>query len=546
MGALYPYSLIPVLSVSTLLFFTAVRRGPRGRGLALYCGATALWSATLMMIWVPGLEAIGERMAAVGSFIAATYLHAAYDATRQRDYRLVWLAYAVAAALTAGGVLWPGLLYGPRAMARGPLFWPGMAMAMTAATIPLVALARAYQTAPDRAPLRWLFIAGILSYGGGMSNALLLSTGMPSPFPMLSVLGGLFLTANVIRTLETREERRLLERSLLYAAVAAFLSAGFLFGVMQLVAISPPAGLGQYRLGAFFLLCMAALAFEPLRQHLQEILTRPIASDRTTATDLSRALTAQEARADHAERLAELGALTSAVAHEVRNPLGVMTALAHQLARDGANPDTINALREQIDRASHFVRDLLTYGRPQPLELRSVDLGATAQLAVSSARQGFGPAANAVDIGVSVDGEASAEADQHQILQAFVALIDNALLAVVPNSADTGRIDVRVAAQGSKIRVTFDDNGPGVPDVIAATLFDPFVSGRPRDRAPVAPGARVTGTGLGLSIVRRIILRHQGTIDHERSRLGGARFAITLPRRQPALAAIGDADEGAR
>ena len=298
MGALYPYSLIPVLSVSTLLFFTAVRRWPRDQGLTLYCLAITVWSGTLILIWIPGFESIGERWAALGAFVAATYLHAAYDATRQRAYGLVFAAYAVAAALALGGALRPGLLYGARAMERGPLFWPGMALAVTAATIPLVALARAYRNAEpiERTSLRWLFLAGVLSYTGGMSNALLLSVARPSPFPMLGVLASLFLTANVIRDLEPPAERRVLERSLLYAAVAAFLSAGFLFGVMQLVALSNPAGLGQYRLGAFFLLCMAALAFEPLRQHLQEVLTRTIVADRAPATALSRALTAQEAR----------------------------------------------------------------------------------------------------------------------------------------------------------------------------------------------------------------------------------------------------------
>ena len=291
MGALYPYSLIPVLSVSTLLFFTAVRRGLRSPGLALYCLAVAVWSATLMMIWIPGWATIGERGAAIGAFVAATYLHAAYDATRQRSYRLVFIAYATAAGLTLAGILQPGLLYGTRAMIRGPLFWPGMALAIVAATIPLVALAQAYRMtpAPDRAPLRWLFLSGVLSYGGGLANAVLLSAARPSPFPMLGVLASLFLIANVIRALEPFDERRVLERSLLYAAVAAFLSAGFLFGVMQLVALSPQAAIGQYRLGAFFLLCMAALAFEPLRQHLQEVLTRSISPDRASATALSKA-----------------------------------------------------------------------------------------------------------------------------------------------------------------------------------------------------------------------------------------------------------------
>ena len=529
MGALYPYSLIPVLSVATLLFFTAARQAKRTPGLALFCLSVAVWSATLIMLWIPGLEIIGERAAAVGAFTAASYLHAAYDATAQRSYRLVMVAYLVAAAVTIVGIAWPGVMYGPRAMARGPLFWPAMGLSVVAASVPLVALARKYLATPpiDRAPLRGLFLAGVLSYAGGLSNALLLSAGQPSPFPMLSMLASLFLTAHVIRVLEPPEERRVLERSLLYAAVAAFLSAGFLFGVMQLVEMSPSVGLGQYRLSAFFLLCMAALAFEPLRQHLQEVLTASFTSNRASATHLARALTAQEARTEHAERLASLGALTSAVAHEVRNPLGVMTALAHQLSQEGANPETVAALKDQIGRASQFVEDLLAYGRPQPLEWRQVDVLATVQLAASHARQGLQAVDDHITIDVEGTGRLAIEGDQHQLLQAFLAIIDNALLAVIDRPK--GRIRVLVHDNGDSVQVVIEDDGPGIPTAVASTLFQPFVTSRPR------AGPR-PGTGLGLSIAAGIVERHRGTIGVDDSPLGGASFAISLPRQPLALA----------
>src|SRR5262245_26428011 len=148
MSFLYPYSLLPVLSVGTLLFFTAVRRGRRALGLTMYCLSIVLWSGMLALIWFPSLAIVGERFAAIGSLIAAPFLHAAYDVMRQRSYRLVWLAYASAVVLTLAGVLRAGLLYGPMAMTRGPLFWPAMGLAMMAAVIPLFQLYRAYQSAP--------------------------------------------------------------------------------------------------------------------------------------------------------------------------------------------------------------------------------------------------------------------------------------------------------------------------------------------------------------------------------------------------------------
>ena len=186
---------------------------------------------------------------------------------------------------------------------------------------------------------------------------------------------------------------------------------------------------------------------------------------------------------------------------------------------------TVAALRTQIDRASHFTNDLLAYGRPQPLEPRTVDVGALAQLAASNAQQGFDTAVTAT-VEVTVEDELTVEADQHQLLQALLALLDNALLAVADRAG--GRIKVTVQRRDDGAQIIVEDNGPGIPDALCTTLFEPFVTGRPR------AGPR-PGTGLGLSIVRRIAERHGGSVIADRSPLTGARFTMTLPSRPPAL-----------
>ncbi|MHB8877603.1 MAG: sensor histidine kinase, partial [Myxococcaceae bacterium] len=335
MGPLYAYSLLPVLSVALLLFFTAALRGRNSLGLAAFCLSVAAWSTTLLFLCIPETAAAGERLAAVGTFIAAGYLHAAYDVTGQRRYGMVIGAYGVGLGLTLLGAMVPGVLWGPLALTRGPLFWPSMALAVVAATLPLVKLAQAYRVAPaERRPqLRNLGLAGVLCYAGGMGNALLLSGGIALPFGMYAVLGSLLVLTNVIRAQQAASEQRLLDRSLLYSALAAFLSAAFLFGVMTLMSSTTERFLTQYKLGALFLLCMAALAFEPLRGQLQSYLGKRLLKDRADSTDLARALAAQEERADQAGRLAELGTFASAVAHEVRNPLGILAAHLKTLER---------------------------------------------------------------------------------------------------------------------------------------------------------------------------------------------------------------------
>jgi signal transduction histidine kinase len=528
---LYAYSLVPVLAVAFLLFFTGALRGRNARGLAMYCLAVGLWSAMLLCIYFPATVHIGQRLAASGAFIAAGFLHAAYEVTGQKRYGLVWVAYLVAAAITVTGVLQPGALYDPSTLKAGPFFAPAMALAIITATVPFGQLARAYRYAsPERqAELRALFISGILGYTGGMSNTLLLSRGVALPFGIFLVLGSLFVIANVIRAHEPPSERRLLERSLLYSALAAFLSAGFLFGVLSLMSAASEPLLTQYKLGAFVLLCMAAIAFEPVRQQIQEYLGRRFFKGRAPSADLARELAIQEAKADHAGRLAEIGTFATAVAHEVRNPLGVLAAHLSLLERQGARGETVTTMREQITRATRFVDDLLRYGRPRPLELRMTDLCATADLALSTARQALGAGAPQVDVHRDYPSPPPLiEADQAQLSQVLIVLMDNALRAL--SDVPVRKLSISIRSSGGVAQISVDDSGPGIPPEVAGRLFQPFVTGRKRDGPNV-------GTGLGLAIARTIVERHSGRLTTAPSALAGARFEIELPTTQAVLAA---------
>lgn len=532
MTPLYAYSLIPVLCVALLLFFTAALRGQRARGLAAYCLATAGWSVSLLLTYFPETAPIGERLAAGGGFVVASYLHAAYDFTEQKSYGLVWFAYAVAAAITAAGALVPGLLYDPVDLSAGPFFWESMALAMIAASVPMATLVRGWKREQDpqrRRQLLGLLGAGILGYSGAWTNAYMLSHGEVVPYGLFAVLGSLLVLTGVVQARQRARDRRLMERSLLYAAMTAFISAGFLFGVLTLMSESAEPLVTEYRFGALFLLAMAALAFEPIRQHLQGVMGRVLVREQADATQLADELVEQERRADQAERLAELGTFTSAIAHEVRNPLGVLSAYVRMLPAEGVDAGTVDEMRQQITRASEFLDELLAYGRPRDLELRMVDVLDLVELAFSSASQALAEFADA-RIDVELDEKVSViEADQAQLNQVFVILFENALLAL--EGTNEARIRVRAKLDDGMLQVRVEDNGPGLPEELAERLFEPFVTGRKRE------GKR-TGTGLGLAIAKRIVERHGGAIDAGRSNeLGGAKFEIALPRHQHVLAA---------
>ncbi len=534
MTPLYAYSLIPVICVALLLFFTSAFRGRRARGLAAYCLATAGWSATLLLTYFPRVAWLGQSLAASGTFVVASYLHAAYDFTEQRSYKLVWLAYAVAGVITAAGAAFPGVLYDPVDLSAGPFFWESMVAAMLAAAVPMYTLFAAWQradSAAQRGQLLGLLSAGGLGYAGAWVNAYLLAHGTIVPYGIFAVLGSLLVLTGVVQARQRARDRRLMERSLLYAAMTAVLSAGFLFGVLTLMSQSAQPLVTQYRYGALFLLVMAALAFEPLRQHFQEFVGRRLARDQADAGQLADALAAQERRADQAERLAELGTFTSAIAHEVRNPLGVLAACVRVLQYEDVDQETVDEMRQQIERASEFLDELLAYGRPRELELRMVDLADLVELAASSARQALEDIAVGVEFDIELDGvKTVVEADQSQLSQVFVILFENALLAL----ESTDRPRVRVTGTGERdgqVGLVIEDNGPGIPAELHGTLFEPFVTGRKRD------GKR-TGTGLGLAIARRIVERHGGSLSAGRSdALGGARFDVVVPRHQHVLAA---------
>ncbi|HEX2570479.1 MAG TPA: HAMP domain-containing sensor histidine kinase [Polyangia bacterium] len=543
MGTLYAYSLAPVLSVALLLGFTALRLGRSAMGLASFCLSVAAWCASLLLCCVPATALVGQRIAAVGAFVCAGYIHVAYDATRQAGRGLVVLAYAVAIGTTLAGILFPGLLYDPVSLRQGPLFWPALGLAAASATLPMALLVHAHRRAAreERVQLARLMAGGGIGLVGAWINAILLSHGLPLPYGMYVVLGSLLLLPNVLRAHESPRDRRLLDRSLLYAAIAALLSAGFLFGVMSLVSQSAEPLLRQYRWGAMFLLFMAALAFEPLRQQLQEALGRRLLPGRAGAAELAAELATQEARADQAQRLAELGAFASAVAHEVRNPLGILSAHLRVLARRGVDADTIESMEEQIRRAERFIEDLLRYGRPRPLELRMVDLPALIELAIGTARDGLREAAPAVEIERDLEeGPKLVEVDQAQLSQVLVILVDNALLALA--EAPVRRLRIGARTMGERLRLTIEDSGPGIPPDLLPRLFQPFVTGRKR-------GAVRSGTGLGLAIARGIVERHGGTLRvrppgaeanagaDAGAGLGGACFELDLPRYQSVLAA---------
>ncbi|HET7502860.1 MAG TPA: HAMP domain-containing sensor histidine kinase [Kofleriaceae bacterium] len=226
----------------------------------------------------------------------------------------------------------------------------------------------------------------------------------------------------------------------------------------------------------------------------------------------------ERARLAHgrAERLAAVGQMAAMVAHEVRNPLGILRGqieLARERLGDAAPPrerERFAEMLSEIDRLNRLTEDFLGLTRDHPLDTTETELGPLVSTVADEVRL-VAPGAE-----IATTGSAVAQVDPDKLRQALLNLVLNAAQIGGPGV----HVTIELAAERARARISVIDDGPGVPAGLAATLFEPFAT------------SRADGSGFGLAIARRIAERHGGSLVLE-SRPGarGARFSLYLRRR---------------
>ncbi len=211
-----------------------------------------------------------------------------------------------------------------------------------------------------------------------------------------------------------------------------------------------------------------------------------------------------------------IGRIASVLGHELRNPLAVINNSAYfvraKLGSAGVDPKVekhLKIIESEITRADGLIGDILTYVRPYEAsaETKVFDAVVKSALAAYEAPKG-------VKLEVKLGAkDAKAKVDSKSFSEALKRVLDNAVDAM----DSKGTVKIATGIESARVFISIVDAGPGVDSKVKNTLFDPFVTSKPR------------GLGLGLALAKKFLSAVGGEITAE-SNSKGATFRITLPQ----------------
>ncbi len=214
------------------------------------------------------------------------------------------------------------------------------------------------------------------------------------------------------------------------------------------------------------------------------------------------------------ERLASLGEMSAGIAHEIRNPLGIISSSAQLLEREVANTEArqlLEIIQEESTRLNGLITEFLTFGRQLEPQRQPCDLAALTARILDSLQNAAQQKGIALELGECSTCMASVDADMMQ--QVLLNLLLNALEATAPG----GRVRVVLEQYPERLDIVVDDSGRGIPAENLARIFDPFFT------------TKSEGTGLGLANAYKIMESHGGSLKVASHVGEGSRFTASLP-----------------
>jgi two-component system NtrC family sensor kinase len=236
--------------------------------------------------------------------------------------------------------------------------------------------------------------------------------------------------------------------------------------------------------------------------------------DITTRRQLEREL-------EHEKRLAAIGRIAAAMAHEINNPLAVLraaNAYVAEVARatgDELLVETVEDVRLAVDRIGGFVAHVCGFARRDRPTLNDTSVRESVRMALRLAKPRA--AERRVEMTLEPGSDVRLPHDAARLSQAVLNLVSNGIDAAAEGG---GSVVIRLVLDASSMRVQVDDDGPGIPEKIRDRVFEPFTTTKPQGK----------GTGLGLAITRQIVDDHGGVVTLSPNPSGpGTRAEIVLP-----------------
>jgi len=269
-----------------------------------------------------------------------------------------------------------------------------------------------------------------------------------------------------------------------------------------------------------FYAIVAFVVYEQAQAKREEVQrTREVVAQLETS---NRNLRRAETSLRRSERLAALGQLTAGLAHELRNPLGIIRGSSEMLMKDTAwnNPEVMSEMasfiRSEADRMNSLIGSFLTFARPLQIhavmaELRSV---------VADVLREQSDRARNCSVELRFDAASDADLrfafDPDTMRVALSNLVQNAIQASEPGQM----VVISAADNGERIGIRVADSGSGIDTEHLESIFNPFFTTKPQ------------GVGLGLALVSKIVDEHGGRISVRSQKGAGTTFEISLPKEQ--------------